>query len=58
MKLTQSQIESMQEDMTSDILELLMDNNNMSMEQAMIYSIIRILSRVYKILKVDYIISL
>ena len=35
MKLTQSQIESMQEDITSDILEIFMDNNNMSMEQAM-----------------------
>ena len=35
MKLTQYLIESMQEDITSDILEILMDNNNMSMEQAM-----------------------
>lgn len=35
MKLTRAQIESMQEDMTSDVLEYLTDSHNMSMEDAM-----------------------
>ena len=35
MKLTRAQIESMQEDMTSDVLEYLTDIHNMSMEDAM-----------------------
>jgi hypothetical protein len=35
MKLTIAQIESMQEDMTSDVLEYLTDSHNMSMEDAM-----------------------
>lgn len=35
MKLTKAQIESMQEDMTSDVLEYLTDSHNMSMEDAM-----------------------
>lgn len=36
MKLTQPQIESMQEDMTSDLLSLLMEDRNMTMQEAMI----------------------
>lgn len=35
MKLTRAQIESMQEDMTSNVLEYLTDSHNMSMEDAM-----------------------
>lgn len=35
MKLTQPQIESMQEDMTSDLLALLMEDRGMTMEAAM-----------------------
>lgn len=35
MKLTRAQIESMQEDMTSDVLEYLTDSHNMSKEDAM-----------------------
>ena len=35
MKLTIAQIESMQEDMTSDVLEYLTDSHNMSIEDAM-----------------------
>jgi hypothetical protein len=35
MKLTRAQIESMQEDMTSDVLEYLTDSHNMSIEDAM-----------------------
>ncbi|MCL1607950.1 MULTISPECIES: hypothetical protein [Mediterranea] len=35
MKLTRPQIESMQEDMTSDLLTLLMEDRGMTMEAAM-----------------------
>lgn len=35
MKLTQAQIESMQEDMTSDVLEYLTNYQNLSIEDAM-----------------------
>lgn len=35
MKLTRPQIESMQEDMTSDLLALLMEDRGMTMEAAM-----------------------
>lgn len=36
MKLTQAQIESMQEDLTTDMLSILMEDRNMSMQEAMI----------------------
>ena len=36
MKLTKSQIESMQEDMTADMLAILMEERHMSMQDAML----------------------
>lgn len=36
MKLTPAQIESMQEDMTADILSILMEDRNMKMQEAML----------------------
>lgn len=36
MKLTPAQIESMQEDMTADMLSILMEDRNMAMQDAML----------------------
>lgn len=36
MRLTPAQIESMQEDMTADMLSVLMEDRNMSMKEAML----------------------
>lgn len=36
MRLTPAQIESMQEDMTSDLLAILMEDRKMSMQDAMV----------------------
>lgn len=36
MRLTPAQIESMQEDMTADLLSILMEDRNMSMQDAML----------------------
>lgn len=36
MRLTPEQIESMQEDMTADMLSILMEDRNMSMHEAML----------------------